>query len=344
MKKLTTLICIMCLYTYQAEGLILNRAQRRDGMRAKQQAAPQSYGTSTTISTTAERTASDNGEAVEQSYGVMTADDLTTVLDTVTRALATQGQEKIDTIREESDPAFTPSAQFIKKQKMAREALIQQVIPRITKPKKFAATQDRTPGIMRAIDIHTIGELTPGELKKCLTHIATALTLLPPVPETAQAWAKAIVPLISFDAEEQEAFGDLITEWLTQLATNTDDLTMLLTATTGKSNSAKSEKIAALRKKYQATTHNASQLLYPWMQIASIINPEAPMKTFFQYATRNWKNVYQLYSTVVDRIAKMTKKSRHDASGALLLSMQTVFAPAAWEAFVKSDTNRAAMQ
>lgn len=342
MKKVYMIIGISSICIYNAEGLIVNRMQRRDARRSKQQQSGTSTPLAPTTDTLPQTEAAEPAVAMP-SYGIIAPLDREQLQQNFSIQLAAQGDAQIKKMRRASDPAFTPSEQFIKKQRMAREQLTKNVVPRITQAKALH-TETGTPLKARCIDLHTIDQLSPSDLKRCLTALANALTLLPCVPGSADAWAKALTPLFSFTANAQGECGDLMASWLSQMLANVDDFKRILTLSKMSSEQDKAKEIAALRKKYQEYSHNASQLLYAWVQIASIINPESPVKTFLQYATRDWQTLYTQYNALVDialqhiKAPKGAAHTRKDASGLLLLTLQTLFAPASWETFIK-DTS-----
>jgi hypothetical protein len=332
------MICVLGV-AVDMQALFVNRWNRRQEMAGKKGGQPvtmQSEALATPDSALAPSAPEQPEVRGTISRVIIAPSDVTRLQRKFARALKEQGEEQVAAVSKKSGKKFVPSERFIQDQARARTQLLEQVIPQVTSTvtlSRDAADIDAaSPKFAAVIDVAAIAALSPQEMRSVMEALFQGLRVLPPIPTQATEWSEALVPLFSFSAQTQRELGALLQSWVTAFLKNPADVKSLAAAAKLPEEQ-RAAKINSLRKKYSDLQHNASQFLYAWIQIASILNANGPLTLFLQYATRDAGNLKNQFESLIKMartelaVTHQKKVSAQDATGFVLLMIQTLFAP-----------------
>lgn len=266
-----------------------------------------------------------------QVYTVVNGDDAKKLVSKVTEGLKIAAQRQLARLEQGSGTAFKPSKSLKQQQASARTRLAEQVLPVITR-KVETKVGGNKPARMSIIDGEKINQLSAQQMLKVLENLASGLRMLPPLPDQVTEWARTITPLLSFDKKTQHTMAETIGRWFDVLLQNEADLEKLARIS-GTEQTQQHEQISALRENYKEYYHNASQLLYPWIQIALLLNARDPLGTWLSYATDDPQALRTKFKKVVEAAQNALEKagrdvlSEADARGFILLAIASLFAP-----------------
>ena len=124
----------------------------------------------------------------------------------------------------------------------------------------------------------------------------------------------------------------LVHQWFNLLLEREVDLEALARIS-GNEKEAQHEKIAQLRKSYTKHFHNASQLVYPWIQIGLMLDNNDPVGAWLRYAVTDSDALRSKFKKLVKAAQSALEKagrdssSEADARGFVLLAIASLFAP-----------------
>lgn len=261
---------------------------------------------------------------------IHTGEDAQRLVTELKDALGKARKRQINQIEQGSGKKFQPGKQLLSQQKNALSTLKNTVIPAITK--KVMTKLNGKEARMQVLDWQKISKLSATELSQILKNLADAIRMLPPAAGV-EAWARTLAALLSFDKEAQQKFGEALSGWLDSLLEHEDDLAQLARISALKDKADQHEQIAKLRKHYEKNFHNASQLLYPWLQIMLLLNSREPLSRLLECATSNPQELQGKFKQLIAKAQHILEKSgggdstESDARGFVLLALASLFAP-----------------
>ena len=265
-------------------------------------------------------------EKVQEVQSVNSGSDAKKLIGVVTAKLKEASKRQITRLEQSAGQAFKADKKLIQQQQAARTRIADQVLPVLTR-KVETTVENNKPARMRIIDGEKIADLSTEQMLKVLENLASGLRMLPPLPDQVSAWARTVAPLLSFDKKTQAMMSDLVNQWFDVLLKSETDLGKLARISAD-DKAQQHQLIAGLRGNYKDNYHNASQLLYPWIQIALLINNRDPLGTWLEYATDNPKPLRAKFKKLVEKAAR-DSSSEADARGFVLLAIASLFAPEA---------------
>jgi len=218
---------------------------------------------------------------------------------------------------------FVASPKFIQKQRAARDTFAAKVLPLITQKDDMD----------RSVSLSKIEKLSGTQLTEIMHDAYNFLSLLPPLPAHVIAWSRTLTPFLSFSDADREGFSTLMNTWLTLLEEHQDDL-QNIAAQASSPQATQRQFLNKLRPTYRAGQHNASQLLYSWVQASSALDEQNPLKAFLSQATTDAESLEARLQSLIQNAKEILKKESHgrkvsdaDARGFVLFNMALLFAP-----------------
>lgn len=266
-----------------------------------------------------------------ESVTVRSGDDAKKLITTLTDKLKDASKRQVSRLEQGGGGKFKATKRLVQQQQEARSTIESKVLPVLTRKVETTVGEGK-PARMKLIDGEKIAGLSAGQLSKVLENLASGLRMLPPLPEQVGAWAKTIAPLLSFDEKTKAMMSQVVGQWFDVLLKNESDLEKLARISSDDQEK-QQERIAELRGKYKEYYHNASQLLYPWVQISLLLNARDPLGTWLHYATNNPQPLRAKFKKLVESAQNALEKagkdssSEADARGFILLAIASLFAP-----------------
>lgn len=240
-------------------------------------------------------------------------------------------QARINMMKSQEE-GFSLPENFGDKQRSAQHNFEQSTLPRITKEVPLQAKEgSENSGMALMIDVNKIQKLSPQQLSKVLEACSNLMGLFPPLPDQAKEWSQVITPLLTFDKADRSALAKLIGSWLDRLLEQ-DDLEELASLSS-LSKQEQKKQLKELRKSYADLASNASQLLYTWVQLSTILNKDNPLRAFLRHATTTPNALEKKFTKLREKLhdilteQKGKKVTDEDVDGLILLSIASLFAP-----------------